>query len=326
MTKNNIDTMKRLLFTLIAGILSVSAVLAQSRVEKKSVVYAVKDGVELQLDKYIDNSVAYTGKRPVLVYVHGGGFSTGSSVNALQIQYGKHFVAQGFVAILINYRLGLQGKDKPDQEATLRAVSMASSDLIDATAFVLSKADEWNIDPKKIIISGGSAGAIACLNAEYAICSGEQSASRLPNGFNYAGVVSQAGLVLVHQDTLTWKKAPCPMLLMHGNKDQQVVFDAASISGNLYAGSNYIHKQLVTLNAPHWLYEEVGADHIVALKPLQYNFGEIDTFIDRFVMKGQYAIVHTLWADTKPDSMQDMMKVVPLYINGWGKTDEVSKK
>lgn len=117
------------------------------------------------------------------------------------------------------------------------------------------------------------------------------------------------------------------MLLMHGNKDQQVVFDATSISGNLYAGSKYIHNQLVKLNAPHWLYEEAGADHIVALKPLQHNFGEIDTFIDKFVMKGQQAIVHTVWADTKPDSMQDMMKVVPLYITGWDKTDgEVRKK
>jgi hypothetical protein len=69
----------------------------------------------------------------------------------------------------------------------------------------------------------------------------------------------------------------------------------------------------------------VGADHIVALKPLQYNFGETDTFIDKFVMKGLQAIVHTIWADSKPDTMGDMFKVVPLYMTGWDKTDEEVK-
>ena len=271
-----------------------------------------------------------------MIYVHGGGFSMGSRVNALQIQYGKHFVAQGFVTILINYRLGLKGKVKSDQATalealsdpatTLAAVTMASDDLIDATAFILSKADEWNIDPKKIIISGGSAGAIACLNAEYSLCSGGASTSRLPADFNYAGLVSHAVLVMTPQDTLIWKRSPCPMLLMHGDKDQQVTFNSLSVGGNFYAGSNYIHKQLVKLNAPHWLYQEAGADHIVALKPLQYNLGEIDTFIDKFVMKGGQAIVHTIWTDTQPDSMQNMMQGVPLYITGWDKTDDEIKK
>ncbi|MEO6285881.1 MAG: alpha/beta hydrolase [Dyadobacter sp.] len=329
--------MKSILVFLIFCLLTMDYALAQSSIDRKTMVYATKDGVPLELDKYVDNSVAYPGKRPVMIYVHGGGFSTGSRVNALQIQYGKHFVDQGFVTILINYRLGLKGKVKSDQAAalqdlsdpatTLAAVNMASEDLIEATAFILSKAGEWNIDTKKIIISGGSAGAIACLNAEYSLCSGGVSASRLPAGFNYAGLVSHAGLVMTTQDTLIWKKSPCPMLLMHGDQDQQVTFNSLSVAGNFYAGSNYIHKQLVKINASHWLYQEAGADHIVALKPLQYNFDEIDTFIDKFIMKGQQAVVHTIWADTKPDSMQIMMQVVPLYITGWDKTgDEVNKK
>jgi hypothetical protein len=104
-----------------------------------------------------------------------------------------------------------------------------------------------------------------------------------------------------------------------------VPFDTKTVSGDFYGGSNYIHNQFVKLNYPHWLYEEVGADHIVALKPLQYNFGETDTFIDKFVMKGQQAIVHTIWADSKPDTMGDMFKVVPLYMTGWNKTDEEVK-
>ena len=317
--------MQRFLFVLIACIMAAATVSAQSTVKKETMVYSTKDTIQLQLDKYVDNSVPYKSKRPVFIYVHGGGFATGSSINALQIQYCKHFTAQGFVAIAINYRLGLKDKNQPDEGTIMKAVAFASGDLIDATAFIISKANEWNIDTGKIIISGGSAGAITCLTAEYDICSGGQFSGGLPKGFNYAGIVSHAGAIIVHQDTLTWKKAPCPMLLMHGNKDQLVPFDTKSVSGDIYAGSNYIHNQFVKANIPHWLYEEAGADHIVALKPLQYNFGEIDAFIDKFVMKGQQSIVYTVWTDNKPDSMQDMMKVVPLYINGWGKTDEEVK-
>lgn len=109
---------------------------------------------------------------------------------------------------------------------------------------------------------------------------------------------------------------------MHGNIDQLVPFDNYTIEGNLYAGSNYIHKQFEESAIPHWLYEEAGADHIVSLKPLQYNFGEIDTFIEKFVMQGEHAIVHTVWADEVPGSMDKIYDIVPLYINGWEKTDE----
>lgn len=216
--------MNRLLFALIVCTISVSVASAQSTITKETFVYSVKDTMQLQLDKYVDNNVLYKGKRPVFVYVYGGGFATGSLINALQIQYYKHFVAQDFVAIAIDYRLGLANNKQPDEATIIKAVSMACSDVIDATAFIISGANEWNIDTSNILISGRNAEAISCLTAEYDICSG-------------------------------------------GNFQE-------SVSGEIYAGSNYIHNQFVKLNYGHSLYEEDGRDHIVALKPLQYNFGE----------------------------------------------------
>lgn len=300
--------------------------LSQTRIEKETLTYAIKDGKELRLDKYVDTGIQTTEKRPVMIYVHGGGFAMGSSKNALQIKYNKHFAAKGFISVSINYRLGITPGKQPDNETINSAVSIASEDLINATAFILSKAEEWNINTKKIIISGGSAGAITCLNTEYAICTYGAFSDKLPKDFNYAGLISHAGNVVIPQDTLIWKKAPCPMLLMHGSVDQLVTFNSVKHSNTLYAGSNYIHKQLEQMDIPHWLYEETGADHIVALKPLQHNFGEIDTFIDKFIMKKTHAIVHTQWKDKVPDSMADMAKVVPLYLAGWEKTDEEVEK
>ena len=314
--------MKKLTLILISFVIISATLSAQNTIQKEILVYATKDGQKLFLDKYVDSRTQFTGKRPVMIYVHGGGFSTGSSKNALQIKYNKHFAAQGFVSISINYRLSIKADTPFDRGKLSQAAALATEDLIDATAFVISKAKEWNTDTEKIIISGGSAGAITCLNAEYAIISKGKFAEKLPEDFNYAGVISHAGNVIVQQDTLDWKKIPCPMLLMHGSADQLVTFNSSKIGNTLFAGSNYLHKQFEKMNAPHWLYEEVGADHIVALKPLQYNFWEIDSFIQRFVLNKSNAIIHTQWKDKKPDSMTEMAAVVPLYMSGWEKTDE----
>ncbi|HET6541332.1 MAG TPA: carboxylesterase family protein [Chryseolinea sp.] len=314
--------MKKLTLILISFVIISATLSAQNTIQKEILVYATKDGQKLFLDKYVDSRTQFTGKRPVMIYVHGGGFSTGSSKNALQIKYNKHFAAQGFVSISINYRLSIKADTPFDRGKLSQAAALATEDLIDATAFVISKAKEWNIDTEKIIISGGSAGAITCLNAEYAIISQGKFAEKLPEDFNYAGVISHAGNVIVQQDTLDWKKIPCPMLLMHGSADQLVTFNSSKIGNTLFAGSNYLHKQFEKMNAPHWLYEEVDADHIVALKPLQYNFWEIDSFIQRFVLNKSNAIIHTQWKDKKPDSMTEMAAVVPLYMSGWEKTDE----
>ncbi len=314
--------MKKILLFLTILAVAAGTLYSQNTIKRETMVYSVKDGKELLLDRYTCESPGQEGKRPVFIYVHGGGFSTGSRVNALQIQYCKHFAKQGFVSVAINYRLGIPQGVQADQLTIMKAISLACEDLADATAFILGKTDEWNIDPGKIVISGGSAGAITCLCTEYDICSDRNYTGRLPEGFNYAGVISHAGAVIIPADTLVWKKEPCPVLLMHGNKDQMVPFDRVLISENLYAGSNYLHKQFVGMKHPHWLYEEAGADHIVALKPLQYNFAETDSFIERFVMNQEEAVVHTVWEDETPDSMQDMIKVVPLYINGWDKTDD----
>ena len=314
--------MKKLTLILISFVIISATLSAQNTIQKEILVYATKDGQKLFLDKYVDSRTQFTGKRPVMIYVHGGGFSTGSSKNALQIKYNKHFAAQGFVSISINYRLSIKADTPFDRGKLSQAAALATEDLIDATAFVISKAKEWNIDTEKIIISGGSAGAITCLNAEYAIISQGKFEEKLPEDFNYAGVISHAGNVIVQQDTLDWKKIPCPMLLMHGSADQLVTFNSSKIGNTLFAGSNYLHKQFEKMNAPHWLYEEVDADHIVALKPLQYNFWEIDSFIQRFVLNKSNAIIHTQWKDKKPDSMTEMAAVVPLYMSGWEKTDE----
>jgi len=147
---------KKLTGTLAICMLAISSAAAQSLIERETFVYDVKEGQELHLDKYVDNSVEYAGKRPVMIYVHGGGFSMGSRINALQIKYNKHLASRGFVSISIDYRKEIEAGAEADQPTVLRAISHAPEDLIDTTANIPTKADQWNIDAEKIMISGGA--------------------------------------------------------------------------------------------------------------------------------------------------------------------------
>ena len=122
-------------------------------------------------------------------------------------------------------------------------------------------------------------------------------------------------------ENLTWKKIPCPIMLMHGNEDITVPFDAVIEQGMICAGSNYIHNQLKELSISHYFHEEDGADHIVAIKPMQYNLDEIDIFIKKFVYNKTESIVYQLWKDKVPMSVDKMADIVPLYVNGWRDDD-----
>jgi predicted esterase len=322
--------MKSLFITFAAIALVAANAIAQGKITKETATYAEKDGKEILLDKYIDNTFRSEGKHPAFIYVHGGGFAAGNRLNTQQNRYCKHFAEQGFVSITIDYRLGIPADNEmpenrePSHATIIKAVDMACEDLISATNYIISKAEEWNIDTSKIIISGSSAGAITCLTTEYWICNGDKRTDVLPKGFNYAGIISHAGSVIIPSGDFRWKKTPCPIMLMHGSVDQLVAFNLRNAPGMNQAGSNYLHKQFSEMNASHWFYEKIGADHIIAVTPLEYNFGEIDTFVRKFVMNGKQSIVHTKWEDATPNTMDDIRKLVPFLFED-DKTDTIQK-
>lgn len=86
------------------------------------------------------------GPRPLLVYIHGGGWMGGDKKrNQKQVQ---PYLDEGISFAAINYRL--------TGEASLPA---PVHDAARSIQFIRSKAVEWNIDKNRIALTGGSAGA-----------------------------------------------------------------------------------------------------------------------------------------------------------------------
>lgn len=291
--------MKKIL--LFFALIAVFGVSAQSfNVQKETFVYATKDGQPLNLDRYTSTTLGQGTRKPCLMFVFGGGFVSGVRDNAKYKPYFEYYAKQGYVVVSIDYRLGLK---KALEAGSLNAqtfpvtfigtLAMAVEDLYDATSYILTNADNWQVDPKLIVASGSSAGAITVLMGEYGICNGSPLAQKLPKEFNYAGVISYAGAIFAMGNELEWAKAPSPLMLFHGDADKNVVYDVVREQGAGFFGSKYIASQLTQKRIPHWFYSVANTDHKIATTPMDDNRYEIDAFLTKLVKEKQPLVIDT---------------------------------
>ena len=100
-------------------------------------------------------------KKPVIVYIHGGGNSSGSG--ECEIYTGEDIAQKGVVYVSINYRVGLFGflayKDSTGEEVT---GNLGIQDQIAALKWVKENIAEFGGDPDNITIAGQSAGSSNC--------------------------------------------------------------------------------------------------------------------------------------------------------------------
>ena len=88
-----------------------------------------------------------TQPTPLVIYIHGGGFVSGSKDNLNQGIIRK-FLDSGIAVAAVNYRFL--------ENAPLPAAHM---DVLRALQYIRSMSEEWNLDKSKIGAFGGSAGA-----------------------------------------------------------------------------------------------------------------------------------------------------------------------
>ena len=106
--------------------------------------------------------------RPCIIWMHGGGFRTGSvRTQGYIVTYSTAFAKRGYVCISIDYRLRAAA-DMPTQADEFPALQDGSRDANTALDWVRANAATYKINPNYLFFAGGSAGGrIAGTAAEF---------------------------------------------------------------------------------------------------------------------------------------------------------------
>ncbi len=215
-----------------------SAVTTTSGLTYGSAPDASGNPVTLTLDLYRPTGDRQA-KRPAIVLVHGGGFANGTSKNASMVRMAKAFAQRGYVAVSINYRLlgdggGCAGQDPPPPSC-VTAVLAAQHDAQAAVRWLRRNAATYGVDPTRVAIGGGSAGAGTALAV--AVNSGDPGTSGNPGYSSKVGAAISISAAFPHSVASTlYDPADSPILMFNGTADRTVAYaDGVRTAADLYA-------------------------------------------------------------------------------------------
>jgi dipeptidyl aminopeptidase/acylaminoacyl peptidase len=141
------EQLHQLTYSLVGGVQS------QDMVEPYLVHYPSKDGKwTISAFVYMPYNLPRNGQHPAIVYVHGG--PTAQTVNSFN-RFVQYMANQGYIVIAPNYR-GSTGYGKEFQQANL--FDMGGGDLQDVLAAADWIKQTGYVDPKKLVLMGGSYG------------------------------------------------------------------------------------------------------------------------------------------------------------------------
>lgn len=247
-------------------------------------IYSHRDSVELKYDVYHPSQPRED--KACVIYVFGGGFVTGSRDDVHSRKACEALTSQGFTAISIDYRLGLQqykGKKVQLRNAYLmfyEVINLAVEDCCDAINHVWCHADELGIDRNKIILTGSSAGAITVLQTDYSRANGLEIAQTLPKSFIPLAIVPYAGAIDLLKGHVSYKTPPAPTCFFHGTLDRIVNYRQfhGSLRSTLY-GANSLAKIFSKNGYSYWIMRFKGRGHEVA-GYLPFTIQEFTAFVD----------------------------------------------
>jgi predicted peptidase len=260
-------------------------------------LYAAKEGQPLAIDVYLPNDEETT-RRPVLLFMHGGGFSGGRRDDPSQVAFATDLASRGFVVASMSYRLTMRGQSFGcDQPAANKLLTFrkAVEDIRDAVNWLLSNAAAWSIDSAKVVLIGSSAGAEAILHAAY--WQDEHllpDSPKLPRGFRFAGLISLAGAIV--DTALIRAENAVPTQFFHGVCDNLVPYGAGphhycpeTAPGFLpLYGARSMAERLARLGKPYYLVTSCEGAHEWAGRPLVDQIEPMVDFLYHEVLGGRF--------------------------------------
>jgi predicted esterase len=269
-------------------------------------MFCKRDTCDLFLDVYNPAKGSETSiqgiQKPTIVFMFGGGFIRGTRDDDSYHSWFKNMTDNGYRIISIDYRLGLKGSNKvgvAQVNVLDKAIHLAVEDLFSATAFIVDNAEELGVDPKNIVISGSSAGAITVMQAEYEICNQTSWTAELPSDFRYAGVMSFSGAILSREGKVDYKKlTPAPTLMLHGTADELVPYKQIAVFNLGFFGGGKLVERFKKFDYNFNMFHFIDYGHEIAGS--MYSTIDIQTrFLETNVMEGKKRIIEA-WI-TDPD-------------------------
>jgi acetyl esterase/lipase len=186
--------------------------------------------VDLKLDLYRPTGDTVTN-RPAIIWIHGGGFSGGDKAKGPFPTLARQFAQRGYVSASINYRLfGTDKCNDPEPPAScFVAAQAAQHDAQAAVRWLRAHASDYGVDPNRIAVGGGSAGATtALLVGNHSDDPGDSGtpgvSSKVGGVVSISGVLPQEG-----QDLFTPDDAPTLWFI---GTDDPVIIDENRVVEN----------------------------------------------------------------------------------------------
>jgi dipeptidyl aminopeptidase/acylaminoacyl peptidase len=181
--------------------------------------------------------------RPLIVWVHGGGFRAGSKTSPEIVDEASTFARKGYVTVSIDYRLS--AGCAPITSECVQGIFNSVEDAKTAVRFFKANATTYGIDPTRVAIGGSSAGAIIAMGVGYGV---QQSGTPNPASKVQAAVSLSGGVIF----TGSIDANDSPALLFHGDADTIVP----------YATSQDTVDVAHAVGAEAYLIDFVGAGHV----------------------------------------------------------------
>jgi acetyl esterase/lipase len=177
------------------------------------------------------------GKRPGVVVIHGGGWVNGAKESMVE-RWVLPYVAKGFVAANVEYRLAKAAK-----------APAAVEDVLRAAQWFVANADKWGVDKRRIVVTGGSAGGHLALMVGMAPKSAKLGppvkVAAVVNFYGITDVGDQLSGTNMRKYAVEWvpdqdnryqlanrvspmtyvRKGLPPVLTIHGDQDQTVPYE-----------------------------------------------------------------------------------------------------
>ncbi len=291
-----------------------------------------KKNLDLKMDIYMPKGDTVT-KRPLIMLMHGGGFYIGDKKTEALVKWCNYFASMGYVTASVNYRLGF----KPVGPSIQRAAYRGLLDAHAAMRFLVSKADDYNINTEMIFVGGTSAGGVTALNLTYLRNKNrpeatkksflyddqgniEESGNSLNNKFNIKAVINMWGAV---NDLEILKNSDASIISFHGDADKVVPIDYdfpfQDIKGNFSSvvlekmyGSLKIHIEAKKLGVREELHIIESAGHSPHVD-VNDNLNEIFDFISVEVRDFLYDEMYPVKCEIVTKPATPFNRAMPVY-------------